>query len=47
MHDIGAMKTFDKIEVQRPGIAQSYLALLDVQAGRPLPVSPLVFRPAH
>ena len=30
------MKTFDDIEVRRPGIAQSYLALLGAQPGRPL-----------
>ena len=30
------MKTFDEIEVRRPGIAQSYLALLGAQPGRPL-----------
>ena len=30
------MKTFDDIEVRRPDIAQSYLALLGVQPGRPL-----------
>lgn len=30
------MKTFDEIEVRRPTIAQSYLALLKAQPGRPL-----------
>ena len=30
------MKTFDEIEVRRPGLAQSYLALLGAQPGRPL-----------
>lgn len=30
------MKTFDEIEVRRPGIAQSYLSLLGAQPGRPL-----------
>ncbi len=30
------MKTFDEIEVRRPSLAQSYLALLDAQPGRPL-----------
>lgn len=30
------MKTFDDIEVRRPAIAQSYLALLAAQPGRPL-----------
>jgi hypothetical protein len=30
------MKTFDDIEVRRPGIARSYLALLGAQPGRPL-----------
>ena len=30
------MKTFDEIEVRRPGIAQSYLTLLGAQPGRPL-----------
>ena len=30
------MKTFDEIEVRRPGIAQSYLALLGALPGRPL-----------
>jgi len=30
------MKTFDDIEVRRPAIAQSYLALLSAQPGRPL-----------
>lgn len=36
MHDNGHMKTFDDIEVRRPHIAQSYLALLRAQPGRPL-----------
>lgn len=36
MRNNGAMKTFDEIEVRRPGIAQSYLALLGAQPGRPL-----------
>jgi len=36
MCDNGAMKTFDDIEVRRPALAQSYLALLGAQAGRPL-----------
>jgi len=30
------MKTFDEIEVRRPQLAQSYLALLHAQPGRPL-----------
>lgn len=30
------MKTFDEIEVRRPDLAQSYLALLGAQPGRPL-----------
>lgn len=30
------MKSFDDIEVRRPGLAQAYLALLAAQAGRPL-----------
>ena len=30
------MKTFDDLEVRRPGLAQAYLALLDAQPGRPL-----------
>lgn len=30
------METFDDIEVRRPGIARSYLALLGAQPGRPL-----------
>jgi uncharacterized protein len=30
------MKTFDEIEVRRPRVAQSYLALLGAQPGRPL-----------
>jgi hypothetical protein len=30
------MKTFDDIEVRRPAVAQSYLALLKAQPGRPL-----------
>jgi len=34
--DIGSMKTFDDIEVRRPQLAQSYLALLHAQPGRPL-----------
>jgi uncharacterized protein len=34
--DNEAMKTFDDIEVRRPGIAQSYLTLLGAQPGRPL-----------
>lgn len=33
---MGIMKTFDDIEVRRPAIAQSYLALLGAQPGRPL-----------
>ncbi len=30
------MKTFDDIEVRRPALAKSYLALIDAQPGRPL-----------
>ncbi|MDB5886734.1 MAG: hypothetical protein JWR74_2905 [Polaromonas sp.] len=30
------MKTFDDVEVRRPGLAQAYLALLAAQPGRPL-----------
>ena len=30
------MKTFDDLEVRRPGLAQAYLALLGAQPGRPL-----------
>lgn len=36
MRDNAAMKTFDDIEVRRPRIARSYLALLGAQPGRPL-----------
>lgn len=36
MRNNGAMKTFDEIQVRRPGIAQGYLALLGAQPGRPL-----------
>lgn len=36
VHDNGHMKTFEDIEVRRPHIAQSYLALLGAQPGRPL-----------
>lgn len=36
MHDNATMKTFDEIEVRRPKLAQSYLALLWAQPGRPL-----------
>lgn len=36
MCDKGVMKTFDEIEVRRPDLAQSYLALLGAQPGRPL-----------
>lgn len=36
MRNNGAMKTFDEIEVRRPGLAQGYLALLGAQPGRPL-----------
>ena len=34
--DNDGMKTFDEIEVRRPELAQSYLALLGAQPGRPL-----------
>lgn len=30
------MKTFDDVEVRRPALAKSYLALIDAQPGRPL-----------
>ena len=30
------MKTFDELEVRRPALARSYLALLEAQPGRPL-----------
>jgi uncharacterized protein len=33
---IAAMKTFDDIEVRRPELAESYLALIKAQPGRPL-----------
>lgn len=36
MNDNAAVTTFDDIEVRRPDIAQSYLALLNTQPGRPL-----------
>jgi hypothetical protein len=36
MSDNMAMKTFDDIEIRRPEIAKSYLALLTAQPGRPL-----------
>ncbi len=36
MSDNEAMKTFDEIEVRRPALARSYLALLEAQPGRPL-----------
>ena len=36
IRDNGTVKTFDEIEVRRPGIAQSYLTLLGAQPGRPL-----------
>ena len=36
MDDNGFVTTFDAIEVRRPALADSYLALLDAQPGRPL-----------
>ena len=30
------MKTFDELEIRRPALAQTYLHLLESQAGRPL-----------
>jgi len=36
LNNNGFMKTFDDLEVRRPGLAQAYLALLGAQPGRPL-----------